>query len=34
MTQLFLCFNFFDKYANLNKYYLENRVSSSVLKNL
>ena len=30
----FSVFSFFDKYANFNKYYLENCVSSSVSKNL
>ena len=28
----FSVFFFFDQYANLNKYYLENYVSSSILK--
>ena len=30
---LFQYFHFFDKYANFNKYYSGNSVSSSVLKN-
>ena len=34
LHRFFSFFYFFDKYANLNKYYLENCVSSCVLKNL